>query len=285
MSNDVDAFLLGMEKGFFEKRGINVTLNESKSGGPEIIPALLSNHVQFGYIGVTDLAVAVDKNFKLVGIGPYDVGAKVESEKDAASFAWLKENTEIKSPADLEGKTVAINSLNGLGQMLAEAAVENAGGDPKSIKFVAINFPDMGQALTDGRVDAIWNVEPFLVMLEQEAEIERASSTYPMEPEAPVSVWTVSAEYLEKNEATVKAVQAALNESYEYAAEHEEEDREVVMKATNTEEGLWPKVTLQTHAITVPTSAVETEIEAMEASGLVENPPPLEEWWKSNPLE
>jgi NitT/TauT family transport system substrate-binding protein len=60
----------------------------------------------------------------------------------------------IRTAADLAGKRVAVNTLKNIGDTTIRASVRKAGGDPSSIKFVELAFPDMPAALQAGRVDA-----------------------------------------------------------------------------------------------------------------------------------
>src|SRR5690606_41642285 len=65
-------------------------------------------------------------------------------------------------PADLAGRTVAVNALNNIGGLLISGALRKLGVDTTAIKFMEIGFPDANAALESGRVDAAYQTEPFL---------------------------------------------------------------------------------------------------------------------------
>ena len=67
---------------------------------------------------------------------------------------------DARTPADLEGKTVAVNTLNNIGPVTINHWMEKHGGDYTKIKYVEVPFPDMGAALEAKRVDAAFTVEP-----------------------------------------------------------------------------------------------------------------------------
>jgi ABC-type nitrate/sulfonate/bicarbonate transport system substrate-binding protein len=56
---------------------------------------------------------------------------------------------------------VAVNTLANTATPVIQAIVEEDGGDPDTIQFVELPFPDMISALDRGDVDAIWQPEPF----------------------------------------------------------------------------------------------------------------------------
>jgi NitT/TauT family transport system substrate-binding protein len=45
--------------------------------------------------------------------------------------------------------------------------LEKGGADTKKVRFIELPFPQMGDALFQNRVDAVWNVEPFVTIMTQ----------------------------------------------------------------------------------------------------------------------
>ena len=66
----------------------------------------------------------------------------------------VKGSSSIRTPADLAGKTIAVNALKGVGEVMIRAALEKSGVDPNSVKLLALPFPAMRAALANGQVDA-----------------------------------------------------------------------------------------------------------------------------------
>ena len=71
-----------------------------------------------------------------------------------------KPGSAIRTPADLAGKKIAVNTLRNIVELTARSALETAGVDPGSVTFVEVPFPEMAAALQSGRVDAAFTVEP-----------------------------------------------------------------------------------------------------------------------------
>ena len=68
----------------------------------------------------------------------------------------------MKSPKDLEGKTIAVNTLNNICGVTINATLEEKGVDVSKLKYTEIPFPEMVAALEKGRVDGACVVEPFV---------------------------------------------------------------------------------------------------------------------------
>jgi NitT/TauT family transport system substrate-binding protein len=73
--------------------------------------------------------------------------------------------------AALRGKTIGVNALANVATLIVSSVLTDNGVPPSSVAFVAIPFPQMGEALAGRRIDAAWLVEPFLT----EAEIKHGA--------------------------------------------------------------------------------------------------------------
>src|SRR4051795_12421914 len=150
---------LGISKGFFDKQGITIKKVTFQSGN-DIVLALANNNGDVGYLGYVPMMIA-----RTGGI-PFTLVAASEVEGTTADDNWqnilVRGNSSIRTPADLSGKTIALNALKGVGEVVVKAALKKLNVDPNSVKLVALPFPTMRSALNNGQVDAIWVPEPFL---------------------------------------------------------------------------------------------------------------------------
>lgn len=164
---DVAPIYLGVEKGFFEKHNIDLTLEQAE-GGAAIVPAVVAGQYQFGFSNVVSLLLASSQGLplKVVSNGNNSTGV----DEDFAAL-MVKGDSPIESPKDLEGKTVAANTLKNIVDTSVRASVRKAGGDPTKVKFAALPFPEQPAALASGQVDAVFVVEPF-----QQAVLPRAAA-------------------------------------------------------------------------------------------------------------
>src|ERR1051326_6068229 len=214
---------LGISKGFFSQRGIDIKKQTLQSGN-DIVLALANHNGDIGYLGYVPMMIA-----RTTGI-PLTLVAASEVEGTNVTDNWqdilVKGSSSIRTPADLAGKTIAANALKGVGEVVIKAALQKPGGDPNSIKLVAIPFPSMRTALNNGQVDAIWTPEPFLsqgVNLDGDRIVMAPSPTlgnyFPNGGYAALNSWVSGNASLAKN------FRLAMNESLQYAQTHPDEIR------------------------------------------------------------
>src|SRR2546430_5079811 len=150
---------LGIAKGFFDKQGITIKKVTLQSGN-DIVLALSNHNGDVGYLGYVPMMIA-----RTGGI-PFTLVAASEDEGTSVDDNWqnilVKGSSSIHTPADLAGKTIAVNALKGVGEVVVKAALKKVGVDPNSVKLLALPFPAMRAALSNGQVDAIWTPAPLL---------------------------------------------------------------------------------------------------------------------------
>jgi NitT/TauT family transport system substrate-binding protein len=238
---DVAPIYLGAKKGFFEKRKINVSM-ESGQGGAAIVPGVVSGQFQFGFSNVTSLIIGRSKGvpIKVVAAGNSSTGV------DGKDFSGIvvKPDSPIQSAKDLSGKTVSINTLKNIGDTTVRQSVAKAGGNPDSVKFVELAFPDMPAAVKEGRVDAAWVVEPFLTIAKQQGDRVIASNLVDTFPKLQIATYFTSEQLAKSNPDLVKRFTEAMDESLTYAQEHPDEARDILASYTKIDPAVAKEMTL-----------------------------------------
>jgi NitT/TauT family transport system substrate-binding protein len=254
---DVAPLYLGVQKGFFSKRGLDVTPKPAQ-GGAAIVPAVLAGEDQFGFSNVVSLLTAREKGVPLLVVA---AGSSSTGDADSDVNAVLVgKGSTLKSAKDLAGKKVAINSLNNIGDTTIKTAVEKAGGDPDSVTFVEMPFPDMPAQLAAGKVDAVWESEPFRSQIVAQGGrilFDNLTETY---PKLQIATYFASEQLKAEDPAMVAAFVAALNESMDYATSHPDEARAVL--ATYTK--ITPEVAAK---IVLPAWPTQLDLESAKAVG------------------
>jgi NitT/TauT family transport system substrate-binding protein len=155
---ETGALWAAMDEGIFEDHGIEVEVVPAQ-GGAQAIPALLSGDIQFAIGQPFGPFRADGQNLGVVIIGDY--ADSLAEGKDVNAVVSLADSG-ITGPADLAGKRVSVNSLGAAGDVTIMKAVEDAGGDPSTIQFVEVAFPDAQAQLEAGNIDAAWVPDPFM---------------------------------------------------------------------------------------------------------------------------
>jgi len=267
---------LGVEKGIFEKHGLDVDI-EIISEATTIPPALLSDQFQFSAWSYASFATLVDKNLPLVTVGPGDT-AGTDLKTDYTQLVALR-SSGITETADLDGKKVATNSLASLSQVQTMVALDNAGVDSESVEYVPIPYPDMEAALTAGNVDAAQVGEPFLSkMLENPDAVALDALDVAIMPNLPVSTWMTAKKFAESNPEVVEAFQLALRESSQYAQAHSDEVRSFLPDLTGIEESVAETMILPTWVTEVDPAAVQSVVDTMAEYGAIESSVDMSEY-------
>jgi NitT/TauT family transport system substrate-binding protein len=222
---DVAPIYLGKAKGFFAKRGIDLDLTAEQGGAP-ITKGVLSGKYQFGFSNVTSLMTAQAGGAPLKGVAS-GVASTGRSGRDFSAIV-VRDGSPIRTAADLAGKTVSVNTLKNIGDTTVRQSVREAGGDPRTVKFEAMPFPEAPGALQAGKVDASWVVEPQLSQVLTAGGQVVASNFVDTAPDLTVSLWFTSKDTIAKSPAVVTAFTEAIKESMSYADEHPEEVRDTV---------------------------------------------------------
>jgi NitT/TauT family transport system substrate-binding protein len=221
---------LGISKGFFDQQGITIKKVTLQSGN-DIVLAMANNNGEIGYVGYVPMMIARTSGIKLTLIAASEVeGTSVD---DNWQNILVKGSSSIRTPADLAGKTIAVNALKGVGEVVIKAALEKVGVNPDSVKLLALPFPSMRAALTNGQVDAIWTPEPFLT---QALTIDGARIVMAPGPvlgnHFPNGGYVAQSGWMAANPALAKKFRTAINQSLTYAESHPDEIRALLPAAT-----------------------------------------------------
>ncbi len=203
----------GIEKGMFDKHKLQIDLQPTQ-GGAATIPALVSGEIQVGGSNVGSLLLASSKDLPIRAIAG-GTSARASGEEDFGALLAAK-GKGISKPEDLEGKTVAVNTLNNIAEVVVKAALEKKGVDPDSLKLSEVPFPEMQPALAKGSVDAAFSIEPFVTQSVEKGDKVLGYSYVDTESDMQVGAYAVTNQFAESDPEAVKAFQAAVKETADY---------------------------------------------------------------------
>jgi len=219
---------LGINKGFFADQGIKIEPKVFNSGN-DIVLAMANNQGDVGYIGYTPAMIG-----RTQGI-PMTVLAASETEGASEADNWqnvmVKGSSSIRTPADLVGKTIALNALKGVTELVVRGALDKLGIDSNSVKFATMPFPTMPAALANGQVDAVHTPEPFM------SQILAAGGRIVLAPGPvlgkywPNGCYCAREDWIRKNPGLAKKFRAAINQSLVYSNSHPDEIRALLAAA------------------------------------------------------
>lgn len=139
------------DKGLFADHGLDVELVEAGGGGSTTIAAAVGGSVDVAFTAPGEVIQAIQGGTPLTWIATA-YGFPTD-EKAATSGAMVKEDSDVERFSDLEGKTVALTAVGGVSEATVAGAIRADGGDPSSVKWVALPGGQLLQAVLSGKVD------------------------------------------------------------------------------------------------------------------------------------
>lgn len=174
----------------------------------------------------------------------------------------------MKSAKDLAGRTVAVNTLQNIGDTTVRESVRLDGGDPAKVKFVEIPFDQMPAALDGGRVDAAWMGEPAQTVAKAQGARVIASPFAETDPKLTVATYFTSTKIVQQDPALVKNFTEAMTESLQYATGHPDEARQILTTYTKISGDVLTGLILPSWPAQVDTASLEKLAALGEQDGI-----------------
>ncbi len=122
---EADSLLwLAQSQGYLQKSGLSLDI-QSLGSGDAVAAAMLGGDIVIGSMNIISLALAHQNGVDLKIIA----GCTQWESGHGGSQLMVKQDSPINGGAALSGKTIAINVLRGLSQMVTSAWIDKHGGD------------------------------------------------------------------------------------------------------------------------------------------------------------
>lgn len=261
-SNTVGAFEVAKDEGIFEKHGIDLELVVGAGSSAAQLPALTTGDLDFMLASPVTPITAAERglDIKIVsGVTQNDPEIVEES-----TVVVTGPSSDIKTAKDLAGKTVSVNALGGVGEIGIRAAVENDGGDPDSVTFVQLSFPEVAAQLESGQIDAGMAGSPFI----QQVTSQGGSVVSDFIPEAGLSknelVSIASGKLVNENPELVERFNDAMTEATAYLNEHEDEIRKALPEAVGADPKVAEKAQFSIYSTEIDPKTIQTFADLMQ---------------------
>jgi NitT/TauT family transport system substrate-binding protein len=206
---DFASVFVATEQGYFRKRQLEVE--------PKFIPinstipaALQSNSLQVGGPTPSVFLQAVDGGLDLMVVA----GAAVTSKSSTALGLVARAGSGIRSAADCAGKKIGVPGLGAFLHVTFRGWLKSQGVDYKKVNFVEAAFPQHGDLLRGGSVDAVVTADPFMSRITDSGAGYVASYYATFLPDGqPTIVHVARRDWVEKNPAAARAFREGVQEA------------------------------------------------------------------------
>jgi NitT/TauT family transport system substrate-binding protein len=240
ISDDLRPLLYAQKAGLFRRVGLNVVLQLSNSGALAA-QAILAGGMDIGKSSLSSIIAAHARGLPFVLVAP----SAVHRAAVPNSAIIVAANSRIRSPLDLQGKTVACTSIGAIGYLGFRALIDASGGNSATLRWVEIPTSAIASAIEQGRVDAGITTEPYMTKDLQTGKVRflvdvLAGYRQPILE----SAYYATREYVESHADVVKRFAKVMGEATAYSNAHVAET--VALYAALA--GMEPSVAAQMHA-------------------------------------
>ena len=193
----------------------------------QLASAVAGGSLEIGYGSVIPLAQAHLRGLEFRVIAP----ALVYTAPALTNVIMTGKNSNVKTAADLNGQTVAVNGLRDLTQYEMQAWIDQNGGDVKSVKLIEIPFSEMGAALEANRVAAAIFAEPFATAALSQARY-LGNASLAVGRHYMVTGWFSTTAWLAQNADTARRLQAVMLKIAKWANANHTDTQQIILKYT-----------------------------------------------------
>lgn len=188
-----------IEKGYFKDEGLNITLVPAANGATTI-NALISQSTDLALVSYPSLISA-----RASGLPVTIAALAINGTDQYQAGLYVRSDSDIKTPADMIGKTMATPSLGSVGDIWFRGVLLSEGLDYTQVKFVEIPQSNMATALESGDVDGAFMTEPTLSAAKKKVDIRAIGYQ-----NGPQGLYATSQATLDSKGAQIRGFRAAL---------------------------------------------------------------------------
>ena len=259
---DTLPFFVAREKGYFEAEGIKVE-PLPMAGGAVIMPAMAGGSLEVGFSATVSSIQAVEQGFDFLIIVDDVYNSRTSS-------MGVRKDSGINTPRDLQGKNVAANVIKGPGWLYLREVVAKYGGDPETLKWLEIPFPQMVPALLGKKIEAGELVEPFETLAKENPELKILVYHYAeVDLTIPLANFLASKKWIDAHPDVVERFARAHKKGVDFFNNNFAEARALLPKFTGIKPELAAKVSFKTFKNKLEPANLQKQIDLMLKHGLV----------------
>jgi len=252
--------------GFFQKHGLDATVAQTTGGGA-VVAAVVGGSAEIGFSNLISVAAAIQRGIPVTIVAP----ATVFNSKSPDILLMKSRRTAFKSGADLNGKIVAVTTLDGELQLGAAVWIDKTGGDSKTVHFVELPETAMAAALMQGRVDAAMMTEPHLS--EARADIDLVGNAdAKIAPRFISGVYFAATAWVDAHPDLARRAAQALRETAHWANGHHAETAAILARGANLDAATIAQMTRSTYAESLTATEIAPALEVAFAYGRLKEP-------------
>jgi NitT/TauT family transport system substrate-binding protein len=209
---DSAGLYIAQQRGYFAQEGLHV----------QIVPAISSSDViKQQLAGKFDITAGAYPSYILADEQQHaNLKVLVAGSTMAPNVqeVVVPAGSHITKMSQLSGKTITLNALNNIGQLLVDAMMQD-NAVPGTPRYDVQPFPAMGPLLAQHKLTAAWLPEPFISEYEEKYGVEPLADANQGAAESlPIEGYVVTQSWLNKYPHTAEAFKIAMDKAQAVAA-------------------------------------------------------------------
>jgi ABC-type nitrate/sulfonate/bicarbonate transport system substrate-binding protein len=199
-------------------------------------------------------------------------GDVVERSTNGSMQVMVRPDGSIRGPQDLKGKVIATPTLGGVMHVATLYWLKASSVDPASIRGVEVPFPNMGDQLKAGRIDAIELLQPFVGQLTKAGFVSIGNPMLKIDDPVLFTFWISQGAWARSHRPQVAGFVAALTEAKRFIAEHPAEARVIVAKYTHLPKAVAENIPLPDYDFEITPHELEVWVKTLREVGQLNVP-------------
>jgi NitT/TauT family transport system substrate-binding protein len=265
---------VGIERGFFAAEGLALEPVVQQSGAA-LLPSVVKGDLELGIGNPVSVMLAQANGLDLRALGINAVSS--DRLEDSWTPVMVPQGSDVAEPGDLAGRTIGINGIRSLAEIVVRASLEKHGVDPASVRFLEVPLPDMVAAMESGRIDAAALGEPFSTLAAQAGHQPLLDPFTEVSPRMPISLLFSATRFAESDQDVVARFVRAYDTALGYCAEHPDAVRAAIPTFTQIPEPVAAAMKLPAFTPGLDTARLDVIADLMVQYGLVDERPDVSE--------
>jgi NitT/TauT family transport system substrate-binding protein len=264
--------LWGATEGIFRRDGLDVKVSVLTGGGA-IIAAVAGGSLEAGFSNAVSAAQAIQRGIPIIVLAP-----AAEWPSDHSDTLLVKaRGSKLKNGVDLNGKIIAVTTLNGGLEASARLWIDKHGGDSKTVHFLELPGTEMTAAIKAGRIDAAMLSEPLLT--QQRADVEPLADPFSaVAPRWTVGVFVASKTWVTANpDLAHKFVQGMMDTAH-WANTHHAETAKIAAPLTGIDLPTFALMARSRYGYELSAALLQPEVDEALANGQLKAPVDTSQW-------
>jgi NitT/TauT family transport system substrate-binding protein len=250
--------LYAAEAGLYRRAGLNVEVSR-QAGTAVISAAIAGGSLDVGQGSTLGAVVAIAKGLPITLIGNL---AYANADRPDVGLL-VSTNSPIKTPKDLEGKTLAAVSLQDMNSIATILWLQQRGVDTSTLKYLEIPASASLAAIEQDRIQASTVFEPFYTAFLATGKVRTLGNPY----DAIGRHWSntvmfANEKWANENKALVERFLRATLDGATYVSAHEDETAAIMAKFTGIDVAVMRQVRHGERGVPISAADVQPTIDA-----------------------